>query len=414
MRDIRVQEKINRKYILIVWTKVTPMKLATVIITLIAAVNVNTDAFSAQSLLSKKAKQNAPLLRMVSEELSEVEKLRAAAAKAREEAAKLAKELGKDVNDSGNAVSATAVLPNVKTSVSIEDIKTMTASINFDDASSQIETLDSLVAAGDLTLWKKAVSSSALRTFPVSLRFLDSRTNGQITVENLGFGGEGDVSMDDFKYATLGVTLGASVLGVLALNFLPENIGATVCYFLALLPVLFLGIGSTAPGLIAGAIQSTRGSADTQEQKLDRVCRHEAGHFLCGYLCGLPIKGYTTNDSGIQCVEFHPSREGPVTGREFSQEEIAALSCVAMSGSVAEVLALGNAKGGDNDLIQLDLFFRQSAEFIGAQKQQDLTRWGALASYNLINENRSKYDELVRAFKDQKAVSECIAILESR
>ena len=85
-----------------------------------------------------------------------------------------------------------------------------------------------------------------------------------------------------------------------------------------------------------------------------------------------------------------------------------------MSGSVAEVLALGNAKGGDNDLIQLDLFFRQSAEFIGAQKQQDLTRWGALASYNLINENRSKYDELVRAFKDQKVVSECIAILESR
>ena len=103
-----------------------------------------------------------------------------------------------------------------------------------------------------------------------------------------------------------------------------------------------------------------------------------------------------------------------MTGREFDSDEIAALACVAMSGSVAEVLGLGNAKGGDSDLLQLDGFFRQSKEFIGAQKQQDLTRWGALASYNLINENRSKYDSLVQAFKNQKSVSECISILESR
>jgi len=166
--------------------------------------------------------------------------------------------------------------------------------------------------------------------------------------------------------------------------------------------------------LIAGAIQGARGTADSAEEQLDRICRHEAGHFLCGYLCGLPIAGYATGENGIQCVEFHPSQEGPVTGREFSEPEIAALSCVSMSGSVAEVLGLGNAKGGDNDLIQLDGFFRRSEEFIGAQKQQDLTRWGALASYNLINENRSKYDELVEAFKAQKSVPECIAILESR
>eukprot|EP00980_Cylindrotheca_fusiformis_P022571 scaffold9441_cov101-Cylindrotheca_fusiformis.AAC.3 len=132
--------------------------------------------------------------------------------------------------------------------------------------------------------------------------------------------------------------------------------------------------------------------ADSQDELFDRICRHEAGHFLCGYLCGLPIAGYsitTTTDgatatAGVPCVEFHPSQEGPVTGgREFSEQEIAALSCVALSGSVAEVLALGNAKGGgNNDLVQLDSFFRQCATFIGAQKQQDLTRWGALTSYN--------------------------------
>lgn len=312
--------------------------------------------------------------------------------------------------------SATATLPKAKESVSSQDIQALASSIEFegDDAKSQTEKLNELVTSGDFTLWNSAARSSSLRTFPVSLQFLESRTNGQITVDALGFGGEGDVSLDDFKYATLGVTLGASVLGVAALAFLPDNIGATVCYICALVPILFLAVGSTAPGLIAVAIQSAKGTAATEGQLSDRVCRHEAGHFLCGYLCGLPIAGYSTADNGVPCVEFHPSQEGPVTGREFSQEEIAALSCVAMSGSVAEVLGLGDAKGGENDLIQLDGFFRRSAEFIGAQKQQDLTRWGALASYNLINGNRSKYDKLVEAFKAQKSVSECITILESR
>jgi hypothetical protein len=345
--------------------------------------------------------------------MSEVEKLRAAAAKAREEAAKLSKELGKDVDEVGTVATAA---PTAKESVSAQDIMALTSSIDFEggDASSQSEKLDSLVEAGDLTMWKQALAGTSLRTYPVSLNFLESRTNGKVTADALGFGGEDDVSMDDFKYATLGVTLGASVLGVLALAFLPENIGAAVCYAMALIPIAFIGIGSSAPGIIAGAIKTAKGTADTEEERLDRICRHEAGHFLCGYMCGLPIKEYTTTDNGVQCVEFHPSQEGPVTGREFSTEEIAALSCVAMSGSVAEILGLGDAKGGENDLLLLDGFFRRSQDFIGAQKQQELTRWGALSSYNLINDNASKFDELVEAFKTQKSVPECITILESR
>lgn len=398
------------------------MKLSTSSVTFtLTALSATANAFAPSnlkspcSLLNPKARSyNENVLRMSADELSEVEKLRAAAAKAREEAAKLARELGKDVDDAGNV--ATATLPETKESISVEDVKSLTSSIDFQgsDAASQTKTLDGLVESGDLKMWKSAVAASALRTFPVSLQFLESRTSGQVTANSLGVGGEDDVSLDDFKYATLGVTLGASVLGVAALSFLPENIGATVCYFMALVPIVFLGIGSTAPGLIAGAILSAKGTSDTEEQRFDRICRHEAGHFLCGYLCGLPIKGYTTAEDGVQSVEFHPSQEGPVTGREFSSEEIAALSCVAMSGSVAEVLGLGDAKGGDNDLIQLDGFFRRSQEFIGAQKQQDLTRWGALASYNLINENRSKYDDLVAAFKAQKSVEDCVAVLENR
>jgi hypothetical protein len=117
--------------------------------------------------------------------------------------------------------------------------------------------------------------------------------------------------------------------------------------------------------------------------------------------------------SGIPCVEFHSASDGGVS-RELTAEEIAALSVVAMSGSVAEVLALGEAKGGQNDLLELEGLFRQSKEFIGAAKQQDLTRWGALQSYNLLKQNEAKYEKLVQAFKDKKSVAECVAIIEGQ
>jgi hypothetical protein len=333
----------------------------------------------------------------------EVAALRAAAAKAREDAARLSQELGKPLEPTlKKAVS--------KDTVSLQDLQSLMSSIDFEggNAASQVAKLDELAQAGNLKLYK----SAALRTFPVSLGMLEQRTGGKVTGESLGVTGE-DVSLDDFKYATLGVTLGCSVLGVLSLAVLPENIGATLCYFFALIPILFLGLGSSAPGIIAGAIAAARGTADSEQEKIDRICRHEAGHFLAGYCCGLPIKRYSLLDTGVPCVEFHPSSEGD-NGREFTADEIAALSVVAMSGSVAEALALGKAKGGENDLLELEGLVRRSEDFVGAQKQQDLTRWGALTSYNLLKANEDKYEALVSAFKDKKSVADCVAILESR
>ena len=176
----------------------------------------------------------------------------------------------------------------------------------------------------------------------------------------------------------------------------------------------FIAVGSTAPGLIAAGIAATQGTADDQAKREDRICRHEAGHFLCGYLCGLPVKNYEITDTGFPCVEFHPSTEGEAMNRELSQEEIAALSVVAMSGSVAEALTLGDARGGENDLLELDMLFRRSKEFLGAAKQQELTRWGALVSYQLITANKEKYEALVNAFKQKKSVAECVAVIEGR
>jgi len=353
---------------------------------------------------------------MVDTTEDEIAKLRAAAAKAREEANALSKELGKEIVDDSAGKASKGPIVKERTA---SEVLSLISDVNFGDgdATFQNEKLDSLVESGDISLWKSAAksTSTALRTFPVTLNFLEMRSDGKLTGESLGVtNSDKDVNLNDFKDATLIVTGVSTVAGVASLAFLPENIGATFCYFFAVIPILFLGIGSTAPGLIAGAIVSTRGGSEDEATMQERVCCHEAAHFLCGYLSGLPVKSYEINDLGYPCVEFHPSSENTAINgqREFTNEEIAALTVVAMSGSVAEAIKFGQAKGGENDLLLLDSFLRRSKEFIGAAKQQDLTRWGALASYNILKENMGKYEKLVDAFKQKKSVAQCISVIE--
>jgi hypothetical protein len=299
------------------------------------------------------------------------------------------------------------------TKKSPEEIMAAIQSIDFSsDAKKQIEALDNLRSDGCLSLYKSATvenGSGDLRSYPVSLSMLESRSG--LTAEKLGIGIE-EVTLDDFKYGTLYVTGGCSVLGVAALAFLPENIGATVCYLVAVIPILWLGIGSTAPGLIAGLIAGFKDGGD-DINRVDRVCRHEAAHFLCGYLCGLPVANYATTEENIPRVEFHYSADGPATAsRELSENEVNALTVVAMSGSVAEAIEFGRAGGVNSDLMELQNIFRQSKNFLGAEKQQDLTRWGALTAYRLINTHKDKLDALVDAFSKQKSIAECVAVLE--
>mmetsp|Transcript_15097 Transcript_15097/g.17238 ORF Transcript_15097/g.17238 Transcript_15097/m.17238 type:complete len:410 (-) Transcript_15097:114-1343(-) len=382
--------------------------------------NVHRSNISSVSTIKKSALRPSSLLKMASVE-DEVAALRVAAQKARDDASRLSKELGKDEVEEESTKTQTVV--KEPETLSPNQIKDLVSAINFEneDAQSQVSKLSGLSESAKLGLWNAARTSSAntnspapLRPYPVSLNFLEQRTGGKITAESLGVGGGDDVTLDDFKYATLYVVGGSSIAGVASLAFLPENIGAAFCYLFAIIPILFLGIGSTAPAAIAGAIASVRGTSDDQSVKEDRICRHEAGHFLCGYLSGLPVRSYQINDLGFPCVEFYPSTDGEAMGRELSQEEIAIMSVVAMSGSVAEALEFGEAKGGQNDLIELDNLYKRSKEFIGAQKQQDLTRWGALASYNMIISNKDKYESLVSAFREKKTVSECIAAIEGQ
>jgi hypothetical protein len=248
-----------------------------------------------------------------------------------------------------------------------------------------------------------AFGSANLRTYPVSLSMLEQRTGCNAATLGLT---ETDVSLDDFKYATLYVTGGSTLAAWASLALLPENVGATFCYFFALVPILFLGVGSTAPGFIAELLVKNKdGPADTVE----RQCRHEAAHFCCGYWSGLPIAGYSVVGSGVPRVEFDVA----TSGKGYRPTEVAALTVTAMAGLVAEAAHFGAARGAAQDLQLLEqAVFRQSRDFVGAAAAQDLTRWGVLAATLLLRQNTAAYEAVVEAFSRQASVEECVALLE--
>jgi hypothetical protein len=304
------------------------------------------------------------------------------------------------------------------------------------DPSSLSQSLDQLTATTSSPLWKSAKSMTQ-SSFPVSLQTLSTRTNGRVTPNTLGVVSDGSisstsgtsVSLQDFQDSTIAVTLGSTALAIASLALLPSNIGATLCYFIAFIPIAWIAVGSSAPFVLANIIGSTKSKTDSistpsllMEKK--RMYYHEAGHFLCGYLCGLPVIRYsiqpkketswleTPQDSNRPQVEFSYSNPVEKT-TPLSIGEIATLSVVALSGSVAEIISCGDAKGGAGDLMELDLIFRRkSQEFIGAQKQEELTRWGALTAYQLLMKHSGVYEKLVVALEEGKNVLECIALIE--
>lgn len=71
-------------------------------------------------------------------------------------------------------------------------------------------------------------------------------------------------------------------------------------------PYGFIAVGLTLPDVLqCNLIRLQRVLFPTYRE---RLLRHEAGHFLVGYLSGLPIKGYTAN-SVVNAVQLWPLRD---------------------------------------------------------------------------------------------------------
>ena len=180
-----------------------------------------------------------------------------------------------------------------------------------------------------------------------------------------------------------------------------------------------IGVGSVAPGIIGGTIADVKWKLDPTNNKERRV-RHEAAHMLCGYMCGLPLAGYAT-DPAPQC-EFFDRRDGNYADgevykkkRPFTDEEVERIAVTAMSGLMGELVYYDKADGGTGDLETLqEVFLRSDSEKLKKpQAREDMTRWGAYTSKNMLADYAPVYEKLMAAMDRGASVEECIATIEA-
>ncbi|CAM9983489.1 unnamed protein product, partial [Phaeothamnion confervicola] len=127
--------------------------------------------------------------------------------------------------------------------------------LSVEGAPARRAALDALKAKGVLGKWG---SGSFGEAWSVSQGQLKSVAG----IDGKAFDIDGGI--DDLKYALGYVVAGSFVLAVASGTLIGGNVGATFTYGFAILPIVFLGIGSTSPGLIAAAIDVVKARSDPE------------------------------------------------------------------------------------------------------------------------------------------------------
>uniref|UniRef100_A0A7S2V1Y0 Peptidase M41 domain-containing protein n=1 Tax=Fibrocapsa japonica TaxID=94617 RepID=A0A7S2V1Y0_9STRA len=334
-----------------------------------------------------------------------------------EEAARLKKEaemLQKELEAEKAASPPRKSTPLVQEKKEAEPVKKPKTSLSFEQVLAKLDavegetfgTMVNMKEEGMITMWGSEVAECRR----VNMISMTSQTG----IRGADLGADTSSTLDDLKFSILYVTMGSFALAVLSGIVIGGNVGATLTYLFAVIPILFLGVGSTAPGLISAGIDAVKSRADPTFD--ERRVRHEAAHFLVGYLLGYPIKSYKASGSTNE-VEFYDSVDGDDyianPGAQLTKEQVAPLAVISMAGIAGECLKYGDAKGGQADLNDLQSFLSRVNPYIRSDEQQDITRGGLVAAYKMLKDCSSEYEAVVESFRTKKAVNECIAAIET-
>lgn len=155
----------------------------------------------------------------------------------------------------------------------------------------------------------------------------------------------------------------------------------------------------------------------------ERIVKHEAGHFLVGYLGGLSISGYVLSGrealksklpSGGQggTLFYDAQMTAELQSGRVSPRTIDRYSCVLMAGIAAEAVQLGQAEGGLGDEAGLIQLLSQINPPWPPELIKSQARWAVLQSIILIRDNAAVYDALVDAMRERKPLGDCINRIE--
>ncbi|XP_022773857.1 uncharacterized protein LOC111316107 isoform X1 [Durio zibethinus] len=278
------------------------------------------------------------------------------------------------------------------------DLKTLESAISKKDSGAVKEALDQLSEVGWAKKWSSQPYVSRRTT---SLRELT--TLGIKNAENLAIPSVRNDAA--FLFTVVGTT---GFLGVLA-GQLPGDWGFFLPYLIGSISLVVLAVGSISPGLLQAAIG---GFSSFFPDYQERIARHEAAHFLIGYLLGLPILGYSL-DIGKEHVNLIDEKlEKLIYSGQLDAKELDRLAVVAMAGLAAEGLKYDKVVGQSADLFTLQRFINRSNPKLSNDQQQNLTRWAVLFAGSLLKNNKVTHEALMSAMSNKATVLECIEAVE--
>jgi hypothetical protein len=223
-------------------------------------------------------------------------------------------------------------------------------------------------------------------------------------------------------FAYQNVLVAAIAIGTvcgLSANAVGGQLGFLLGYASALFPVLLVGVGSIAPGLIGETLY--RFKLLTNEESRKRHVRMNAGKFLAGYVCGLPVAKFSQGNPSntVEFFQLRPSDISEVEDKKmfakskFSQIDIARISIVCLAGSVAECVEFGVASGSNpGDVNLLNELINSVEPTIAPEQVQNHIRWSALTAWEILDKYKEEYQRLVLAFEKGLPMEECIAVIE--
>jgi len=309
--------------------------------------------------------------------------------------------------------TASKTLPNVKenyTELTAKEITSKLGYLNTGDAVRMTSELERIKSNYVISKWNsKNLENSR---FIVSNYQLKAKTN--IEPVNL--------KLDDVGFAYQNVLVAAIAIGTfcgLTANVVGGELGFLLGYSSALFPVVLVGIGSIAPGLIGEALYTFK--LVTNEESRKRHVRMNAGKFLAGYICGLPVAKFSQGkpSNTAEFFQLRPSGISEVEDKQmfsknrFKQTDIARSSIVCLAGSVAECLEFGVASGSNpGDVNLLNELMNSVEPTITPEQVQNHIRWSALTAWEILHQYKEEYERLVVAFENGLPMEECIAVIE--
>jgi len=148
----------------------------------------------------------------------------------------------------------------------------------------------------------------------------------------------------------------------------------------------------------------------------DKLARHEAGHFLLAYLCGLPVTGYylagrsmTIGQAGTIFLDLDLSEQ--LNRGELRQSTLARYTTILMAGIAAEAIAYDRAEGGFADEQQLVSILQSLRPAWEGDRVFSLARWSVAQSVELLREYEEEHVALKEKMRENAPLGECIRVI---